>query len=88
MNQLNLSVSYDTFQRELTHICDVIIQCVDESGIYVPPNMKNGVFTQFAMDNIDWREQTPDGSTFHATSSYESTPAEQQPPIAAQTCKT
>lgn len=68
MNRLNTSISYDTFHRQLTGIYNDIQKDVKETGLYVPPNMTNEVFTQFAIDNIDWHEKTTDGSTFHATS--------------------
>lgn len=35
----------------------------------MPPNMRHGVFTHFAMDTIDWSEKTTNGSTYHTTSS-------------------
>ena len=66
LNKLNHS--NDTFHRQLTTVYNDIINKVQEKGQYIPPNIKPGLFTQFAMDNIDWHEKTLDGSTFHATS--------------------
>lgn len=77
MNRLSQSISYDTFQRHLTSVYNSIINKVQESGTYLPPNMEPGKFTQFAMDNIDWQEKTQDGTTFHATSSIMIQPPKQ-----------
>lgn len=68
MNRLQQSISYDSFHRILTSVYNNVIAIKEEKGIYVPPNMRHGVFTHFAMDNIDWNEKTADGSTYHATS--------------------
>ena len=78
INRLSQSISYDTFQRHLTSVYNSIINKVQENGIYIPPNMEPGKFTQFAMDNIDWQEKTQDGTTFHATSSIMIQPPKQK----------
>ena len=69
MNRLHQCVRNDTFHRILTSVYNKVISIKEENGIYIPPNMTCGVFTHFAMDNIDWAEKTDDGSTYHSTSS-------------------
>ena len=68
LNKVNLSISYDTFHRELSSLYSDIHRDLMRNSLYLPPNIKHNVFTQFAIDNIDWAEKTKDGSTFHATS--------------------
>ena len=65
MNHMNNSVSYDTFQRFLTTICEQVMASEREAGVFVPPAIRGCEFIHFAMDNADWHERTPDGSTFH-----------------------
>ena len=65
MNHMNNSVSYDTFQRFLTTICEQVMASEREAGVFVPPAIRGSEFIHFAMDNADWHERTPDGSTFH-----------------------
>ena len=67
-NRLNQSVSYTTFQRYLTGMCENIIDVEQKEGIYIPPNLSTCDFAHFAIDNIDWHENTPDGKTFHGMS--------------------
>ena len=69
LDRLNQNITYDTFHHQLTSVYNDAVNKVQENGLYIPPHMDHGVFTQFAMDNIDWHEKTQDGSTFHATSS-------------------
>ena len=68
LNKVNLSISYGTFHRELSGLFTNIHRDVMRNGLYLPPNMKHHIFTQFAIDNIDWDEKTTDGATYHATS--------------------
>ena len=39
----------------------------DGDNDFIPANLKPGLFTQFAIDNLDFRENTQDGTTMHAT---------------------
>lgn len=66
LNHLNVSVSYDTFHRYLTGVCEQMMDAEKEDGIFCPPAVKGCKFIHFAIDNADWHEKTPDGSTFHA----------------------
>ena len=62
-------IGYDTLLRVETALAEQEIERhEDNNGIPVPPNMKPGVFTQFASDNLDKIEQTRTGKdTFHVT---------------------
>lgn len=66
LNHMNLSVGYDTFHRYITAMCEQMMDDEKEEGIYTPAAIKGCKFIQFAIDNADWHEKTPDGSTFHA----------------------
>ena len=74
MNRINQSISYDTLHRLLTSAYNSIISTIEDKGIYIPPNMRHGVFTQYSMDNIDWSEKTADGSTYATSSIMIQTP--------------
>ena len=65
MNHINNSVSYYTFKRFLTTICEQVMASEREAGVFVPPAIRGCEFIHFAMDNEDWHERTPDGSNFH-----------------------
>ena len=44
--------------------------CLNEenaSDVFIPANVRQGLFTQFAIDNLDIRENTSDGTTMHGT---------------------
>jgi hypothetical protein len=46
----------------------VLDRMAAENGVYVPPQLKEGVPVFFAVDNIDFQEDTPDGKrTTHGT---------------------
>ena len=38
-----------------------------QDGIFIPSDLKSDHFTQFAIDNLDFNENTKDGTTLHAT---------------------
>ena len=57
MNRLNQSIIYDTFHHLLTSAYNSIISTIEDKGIYIPPNMRHGGFTQYAIDSIDWSEK-------------------------------
>ena len=66
LNHMNVSLSYDTFHRYITAMCEQVMDAEKENNIFSPPAVKGCKFIHFAMDNADWHEKTPDGSTFHA----------------------
>lgn len=66
LTHMNRCVSFDTFQRHLTSICEEMIEEENNNGIFIPPAVKDCDFLHFAINNVDWHERTPEGSTFHA----------------------
>jgi len=46
------------------------MQQVEKDGVYVPENMSHNTKTPyvFAMNNLDWKMKTLEGSSFNATS--------------------
>ncbi|MES9880475.1 MAG: hypothetical protein ABW185_06285, partial [Sedimenticola sp.] len=67
-NKLKQGISYDTLQRQLTAKSTEIQQAVEQTGIYIPENMTACHDHVFAMDNLDWKNQTLSGGSFNATS--------------------
>lgn len=67
LHACGVSVDYNRLLRVETMIANAVLKNIDTTGVYVPPRlMKSKVF--FAADNIDWKEDTPDGKhTLHAT---------------------
>ena len=68
LNRFGHSISYYEAQRYITAMVQKVeLQSIDY-GVFVPSNCKVGEFTQCAFDNLDFHEDTKDGSTLHATS--------------------
>jgi hypothetical protein len=67
LNRLGNSISYQDAQRYITTIAMSADRQVEEDGYFVPTNVQTGLFTQFAIDNLDFHEHTKDGQTLHAT---------------------
>ena len=38
-----------------------------DQGLFIPENIKHGLFTHFAFDNLDFHENNVDGKTTHGT---------------------
>jgi len=66
LNHMNDSVSYSTFQRYLTSLCEQIMDIEKSEGIYISPAILGSIFIHCAIDNIDWHLNSLDGSSFHA----------------------
>ena len=66
---LNLSIDYDNIIRILTDIADAVCKRMEENnGVYVPPQIMPGSPVYFAVDNCDFRNDTPGGkNVFHGT---------------------
>ena len=43
-----------------------MIEHEHEVGVFIPPAVSGCNFVHFAIDNADWHEKTPDGTTFQA----------------------
>ena len=66
LNHLNVSISYSTFQRYLTSLCEQMMDTERSEGIYISPAILGSHFIHCAIANIDWRLNTLYGSSFHA----------------------
>ena len=73
-------ISYDT-QRYITSVAKEEAKQEQDTGFFVPSNIHMGVFTQFAVDNLDFHENSHDGKTMHGTThivyQYQSDPSTQ-----------
>jgi hypothetical protein len=69
VSRFGLSVNYDRIKQINESIAKAVVKRMEiTNGIYVPPELKNGEFTHFAADNLDFQEDTPDGKrTLHGT---------------------
>ena len=68
LSRLGHCVSYTNLQRILTTIALEMQSKTDKDQIYIPSNIIYGGFTHFAIDNLDFQENTLDGSSMHVTS--------------------
>ena len=68
-NRLGQSIGYDSLHRKLTAESASILQQIEEDGVYIPDSMTAtaDVLQVFAMDNLDWKNKTIEGGSFHAT---------------------
>ena len=68
LNKFGLAISYDDAQRYIsTDAHEVDLQTI-ENGVFIPSEIVPGRFTQCVLNNLDFHENTKDGSTLHATS--------------------
>ena len=68
LNRFGHCVSYIAAQRYITAMANKIEADTVLHGIFIPADLKNGVFFRCAFDNLDFAENTKDGLTTHATS--------------------
>ena len=68
VNKFGNSISYEDAQRYITAQAHNVDVQTEENGIFIPSNVSPGRFTQCAFDNLDFKENTNDGTTLHATS--------------------
>lgn len=59
--------SYPGAQRYLQDAAVEADEKVGEAGLFIPSNIQNDQFTQFAFDNLDFQEKSKDGKTTHGT---------------------
>ena len=52
--RFNNSISYNDSQQIIATIADSCEEQIQTNGIYIPPNLKKGIFIQCAIDNIDF----------------------------------
>ena len=69
LSELNLSINYKKLVKIQTEIANsVAAQIHYNNGVYIPPNITTGRRLHFAIDNTDFKNDTPDGkSEFHGT---------------------
>ena len=68
LHSQNYCVSYGQSLLLETAIANVVKNSLQFEGLYVPPFLKKGTFVFFAVDNIDFAEDTADGKgTTHGT---------------------
>lgn len=65
----SVSVDYGRLLRVETQLAEAVIRKMEETnGVYLPADMSKGKMTFFAIDNIDFTEDTVDGkNTLHGT---------------------
>ena len=64
-----MSVEYNRILRAEAQIEKHVLQCMEQNdGIFIPPDVVSGRRVFFAVDNVDFAEDTPDGKrTMHGT---------------------
>ena len=68
LNKFGHAISYDDAQRYIsTQAFQVDLQTT-ENGVFIPSEIVPGRFTECVLDNLNFLENTKDGSTLHATS--------------------
>jgi hypothetical protein len=69
LHGFGMSVEYNRVLRVESQIAtSVLKRMLDSDGLYVPPGVILGRYIFFAVDNVDFAEDTPDGKhTLHAT---------------------
>ena len=69
LSDLGLSISYDKVMKIENDLGNAVSENISlNHGVFVPPNIQPGIPLHFAIDNIDFRNDTPDGkSEFHGT---------------------
>jgi len=69
LHGLGMSIEYNRVLRIESQMANSVVQRMLESdNIYLPPDIIQGRFVFFAVDNVDFAEDTPDGKhTLHGT---------------------
>ena len=68
LNRFGHCISYIAAQRYITAMANKMEADTALHGVFIPEDLKNGVFFQCAFDNLDFAENTKDELTTHATS--------------------
>ena len=65
---MGFSVSYKQILRLETSLAHTVYDTALKKGTYIPRRLQKGTLVHFAVDNIDFQEDTVDGrNTFHGT---------------------
>ena len=69
LHGFGMSVDYNRILRVESQIeANVLKQVEENDGVYLPPDIVKGQHVFFAIDNVDFSEDTPDGKrTFQGT---------------------
>ena len=67
LNRFGHSTSYDDAQRYITAMAQLVDSRIEIDQVFIPSNLKHGHFLQCAFDNLDFSEDTRDGTTLHST---------------------
>lgn len=69
LSDLGLSISYDKVMKIENDVANEVSSiAANNNGVYLPPNLKIGNPLHFAIDNVDFNNDTPDGKAeFHGT---------------------
>lgn len=68
LHGFGISVDYDRLLRLETQIANAVVVRMEQEGVHVPSNIVHGRHIFFAIDNVDFAEDTIDGkNTLHGT---------------------
>lgn len=69
LSSFNLSISYDKILQFETLLANAVVKETEShNGVFVPPNVVEGTSLHFAIDNVDFKNDTPEGKDeFHGT---------------------
>ena len=69
LHGFGMSVHYNRILRVEAHIVPSVLKRMElNDGLYIPPDVVLARHVFFAVDNVDFAEDTPDGkNTFHGT---------------------
>ena len=76
INKFGHCISYPTAQRFITTAANDVSEREERDGLFIPTNITQGHFTQYALDNLNFHSETEDGGSFDATTNiiYQYTP--------------
>ena len=67
LNRFGNGIGYHDAQRYISTMASRAEGQLQEKGYFIPENISQGFFTHFAIDNLDFHENTVDGKTTHGT---------------------
>lgn len=88
-----MAVEYNRFLRAKSQIEKTVLKPIEsEGGMFLPPDIMKGRHVYFAMDNIDFSEDTLDGKrTLHCTAMaifQKVEPQDEEPVLRYHNCST
>ena len=85
LHGFGMAVEYNCLLRVESQIEKTVLQRMEkEGGMYLPPDIVKGRHVFFAIDNVDFAEDTPDGKrTLHGTAMaiYQATDLDDEQPV-------